>query len=178
MTSDKTTDRRDRPHRTRSASPRRHRDGPSRHDHHTREEREKPKSTRNRPLPFKARELTKYDFKDYEALFSLYLDVQKQILLDDISSDEAKGRWKSFIGHWNRGELAEGWYDPSVKAKAENSLKDGSQKTNLNARAVNDEESEEDEVGPAPPGQISRSTKLGAVVPNAEDLAYRDGKLE
>lgn len=27
---------------------------------------------------------------------------------------EVKGRWKSFVGKWNRGELAEGWYDPDM----------------------------------------------------------------
>lgn len=35
--------------------------------------------------------------------------------MDDI---EARGRWKSFIGKWNRGELAEGWYEPGTFERA------------------------------------------------------------
>lgn len=27
---------------------------------------------------------------------------------------EIRGRWKSFVGKWNNGELAEGWYQPEV----------------------------------------------------------------
>ena len=30
---------------------------------------------------------------------------------------EVRGRWKSFTGKWNRGELAEGWYDPEMFAR-------------------------------------------------------------
>ncbi|TKA67617.1 hypothetical protein B0A55_09264 [Friedmanniomyces simplex] len=36
-----------------------------------------------------------------------------------LSEEEVKGRWKSFLGKWNRGELAEGWYDPEMKGRAE-----------------------------------------------------------
>lgn len=35
--------------------------------------------------------------------------------MDDI---EARGRWKSFIGKWNRRELAEGWYEPGTFERA------------------------------------------------------------
>lgn len=35
--------------------------------------------------------------------------------MDDI---EARGRWKSFFGKWNRGELAEGWYEPGTFERA------------------------------------------------------------
>jgi len=33
-------------------------------------------------------------------MFALYLDIQKQILLEDLDEREAKGRWKSFVGKW------------------------------------------------------------------------------
>lgn len=33
-------------------------------------------------------------------LFALYLDVQKQIILEDLEEKELKGRWKSFVGKW------------------------------------------------------------------------------
>ncbi|KKF96900.1 hypothetical protein CFO_g732 [Ceratocystis platani] len=63
-------------------------------------------------LPFEARPLHKRDFKAFLPLFAYYLDLQKQKDLSDMDEREAKGRWKSFLGKWNRGELAEGWYDP------------------------------------------------------------------
>lgn len=31
-----------------------------------------------------------------------------------MDTHEQKGRWKSFVNKWNRGELAEGWYDPEM----------------------------------------------------------------
>lgn len=33
-------------------------------------------------------------------MFELYLDIQKQKVLDELSDDEVKGRWKSFVGKW------------------------------------------------------------------------------
>jgi hypothetical protein len=32
-------------------------------------------------------------------MFTLYLDIQKNILIEDLA-EEVKGRWKSFIGKW------------------------------------------------------------------------------
>jgi len=51
-------------------------------------------------LPLGARPLSKHDLKDYIALFGLYLDLQKQLDIDELSEVEVKGRWKSFIGKW------------------------------------------------------------------------------
>ncbi|KAI9655422.1 MAG: hypothetical protein M1829_000658 [Trizodia sp. TS-e1964] len=51
-------------------------------------------------------------------MFALYLDIQKQLILEELDPDEVRGRWKSFVGRWNRGDLAEGWYDPSTRLKA------------------------------------------------------------
>jgi hypothetical protein len=34
----------------------------------------------------------------YRPMFALYLDIQKNILVEDLA-EEAKGRWKSFIGN-------------------------------------------------------------------------------
>ncbi|TQB70673.1 hypothetical protein MPDQ_008209 [Monascus purpureus] len=58
-------------------------------------------------------------------MFAMYLDIQKEILLEDLSPEEVKGRWKSFVRKWNRGELAEGWYDPETLRKARKSAKEG-----------------------------------------------------
>jgi hypothetical protein len=70
-------------------------------------------------LPYNRRPIDKRDFKHYEALFANYLDVQKQLNIDELPGDEVKGRFKSFLGKWNRRELSEGWYDPAVQKRAE-----------------------------------------------------------
>lgn len=36
----------------------------------------------------------------FKPMFALYLDIQKQKILEDLDEVEAKGRWKSFIGKW------------------------------------------------------------------------------
>ncbi|KAK8157166.1 hypothetical protein IWX90DRAFT_441836 [Phyllosticta citrichinensis] len=69
-------------------------------------------------LPLNARKLSKHDYAAYRPMFALYLDIQKQKILEDMDETEIKGRWKSFVGKWNRGELAEGWYDPNTLQKA------------------------------------------------------------
>ena len=33
-------------------------------------------------------------------MFELYLDIQKQKVLDELAEGEVKGRWKSFVGKW------------------------------------------------------------------------------
>lgn len=33
-------------------------------------------------------------------MFGLYLDIQKKLVLEELSEDEVKGRWKSFVGKW------------------------------------------------------------------------------
>lgn len=33
-------------------------------------------------------------------MFELYLDIQKQKVLEELSDDEVLGRWKSFVGKW------------------------------------------------------------------------------
>jgi hypothetical protein len=48
----------------------------------------------------------------------MYLDIQKGLALEKLSNGEIKGRWKRFVSRWNRGELAEGWYDPSTLEKS------------------------------------------------------------
>ncbi|KAM5465393.1 hypothetical protein MferCBS49748_005011 [Microsporum ferrugineum] len=69
-------------------------------------------------LPFGATALSKRDLPGYKAMFGTYLDIQKGIYIDELDERELRGRWKSFIGKWNRGELAEGWYDPATFKKA------------------------------------------------------------
>ena len=47
-----------------------------------------------------ARELSKRDLPTHEPMFAMYLDIQKGIILEDLSEEEVKGRWKSFVGKW------------------------------------------------------------------------------
>lgn len=51
-------------------------------------------------LPYKAKPLSKRQYEEYKPLFQSYLNIQKNIQLDDIDEREAKGRWKSFISRW------------------------------------------------------------------------------
>ncbi|KAK2880108.1 hypothetical protein FQN49_000555 [Arthroderma sp. PD_2] len=69
-------------------------------------------------LPLGAMPLSKRDLPRYKTMFGTYLDIQKDIDIDELDERELKGRWKSFMGKWNRGELAEGWYDPATLKKA------------------------------------------------------------
>jgi hypothetical protein len=51
-------------------------------------------------LPYKAKTLSKRHYDEYKPLFQSYLDIQKNIQLDELDEREAKGRWKSFVGRW------------------------------------------------------------------------------
>ncbi|KAF7116001.1 hypothetical protein CNMCM5793_003834 [Aspergillus hiratsukae] len=122
---------RDHDSRSRSRSPdrsdrqKRHHHHRSRHGHHRHRDHSHDRDRHSQPapsvpvvLPFQARELSKRDLTHYEPMFAMYLDIQKGLIMEDLSEEEIKGRWKSFIRKWNRGELAEGWYDPSTLEKA------------------------------------------------------------
>ncbi|KAL1837058.1 hypothetical protein VTJ49DRAFT_4327 [Mycothermus thermophilus] len=70
-------------------------------------------------LPFNAHPLShRHDLSRYRPLFARYLDLHKRLDMDALDDTEVRGRWKSFVGKWNRGELAEGWYDPVVLEEA------------------------------------------------------------
>ncbi|KAE8138063.1 hypothetical protein BDV38DRAFT_77909 [Aspergillus pseudotamarii] len=194
--------------RTRSRSPDKHRrhhrerDRSHRHHHrshnHDRHERRPEPSTKPIVLPFQARELSKRDLATYEPMFAMYLDIQKGILLEDLSEDEVKGRWKSFINKWNRGELAEGWYDPSTLEKARHSAHDEpimsasgrhrqspdygrGEDERVDREDEDDPDEEEDDYGPVLPkyGQLDRyeggraGQSSGPTIPTMQDLELR-----
>lgn len=79
----------------RSRSPHSHR-----HHHHHHASSKRP----NRPtpvyLPFQASTLSKHAFELYKPMFALYLDIQKQLILEELPEEEVRGRWKSFLGKW------------------------------------------------------------------------------
>jgi hypothetical protein len=60
----------------------------------------------------------------FRSLFAHYLDLQKSLDICSLDETEVRGRWKSFMGKWNRVELAEGWYDPDVFHRAAEDYQD------------------------------------------------------
>ncbi|KAI3394409.1 hypothetical protein diail_2821 [Diaporthe ilicicola] len=89
------------------------------HGHHHRKKQTAAAAaaTRETPaeLPFDARPLSyRHDLDAFTPLFAYYLDVQKSLDFYELDPQQARGRWKSFANKWNRGELAEGWYDPEM----------------------------------------------------------------
>lgn len=84
-------------HPRRSRSPRRDDD---RHRHKRRRTRSRSPPPKPVALPYKAKPLSKRHYEEYRPLFQSYLDIQKQIQLEDLDEREAKGRWKSFTNRW------------------------------------------------------------------------------
>lgn len=142
-------------------------------------------------LPYQARELSKRDLEAYEPMFAMYLDIQKGILIEDLKSDEVKGRWKSFTGKWNRGELAEGWYDPATLKRAQENANqaqpyscggraspeysydrpaDG--KTAKESPTEEEEDGDDDEYGPTlpHPGFMRGAARSGPTIPTMQNL--------
>ena len=133
--------------------PRHHHRQHHRSHHHHRERTKARHPPQGAPiiLPYNNAPLSKQALPQCRSLFALYLDVQKQRLIEDVPEDEVRGRWKSFVGKWygfpllpeqrhvrltpradilqlvltktcharNRGELSDGWYDPSTWQRAE-----------------------------------------------------------
>ncbi|KAL6718960.1 hypothetical protein ACLMJK_003195 [Lecanora helva] len=117
-------------------------------------------------------------------MFGLYLDIQKHKTLEELPEPELRGRWKSFVNKWNRGELAEGWYDPATLQKAQASAaQDGDLDEPPRRRAsptyspLASDDSSDEELGPSLPNQKAptseRRKKVGPGVPSLQDLELR-----
>lgn len=136
--------------------------------------------------------MSKNDLPAFEPLLAEFLFIQKQKDLYEMDEREVKGRWKSFLGKWNRGELAEGWYDPEtyqrVKARAEEmGLMRGSGDEVVEGRHgdVSEDETrqerdeqqhqddDDDDYGPVLPGS-GAGRYAGPGIPSRQDLAMRD----
>ena len=188
-------------------------------------------------LPLRASPIRKNDFATYKPMFALYLDIQKQLVLEDLSDTEIRGRWKSFVGKWcvflshttnfftldiayrssrilssssisgmflrkwtlltsvrNRGELAEGWYDPATLRKATDAASQlgssyhdskRSKVSNIRNSQPNKspmaKSSDEDAPGPSlpekhdPHRQSLKSSHAGPTIPDLQDLELRKG---
>ncbi|KAL7272948.1 hypothetical protein RUND412_004220 [Rhizina undulata] len=151
-------------------------------------------------LPFNAQPISKHDFNAYREIFADYLDIQKGLVLDELEKPEAKGRFKRFVTHYNRGDLARGWYERVCKGLSSGSgsglrsrnTEDCGTKENENnhpkkrqrteergdARDLErkveeedeDESSEDEMVGPFLPGDEPNRRKAGPAIPTLEDL--------
>ncbi|KAJ5888092.1 hypothetical protein N7495_008133 [Penicillium taxi] len=121
-------------------------------------------------------------------MFAMYLDIQKGKYIDELPEEEVKGRWKSFIRKWNRGELAEGWYDPTTLEKARKNVdyqpgekyhgRDSPEYGNEQSeprevQAPTDEDDEDDEYGPTLPQGSARIVHSGPTIPNMQDLELK-----
>lgn len=160
------------------------------HEPRRRRERDAPAAA-PATLPFEARPLTKGDLYKFEPLLGHYLDLQKQKCMDDMDDREVKGRWKSFMGKWNRGELAEGWYDPEMFQRILESLPADEPEIAGYAEPERRErrhspaeeqphgeatpaDSDDSDYGPALPSSSRGSRRIGAGIPSRDDLALRD----
>ena len=84
----------------RPRSDRHHRRHDRHRDRHEHRSKEKEASARPVILPLGARELSRRDLETYEPMFAMYLDIQKGKFIEDLSEEELKGRWKSFVQKW------------------------------------------------------------------------------
>ncbi|KZM27041.1 hypothetical protein ST47_g1784 [Ascochyta rabiei] len=192
---------RDRKHKVRrSRSPRRDDDRHSPEKHrsersgrHERSERSHRSRSPAKPvkLPYQARPLSKHDLEAYKPLFQSYLDIQKHIQLDELNEREARGRWKSFVSRWNRGDLARSWYDPSMLQTAQQTVQayrassqsprpveraspEYEQRAPVKDSGDNDGSDDDDDFGPAPPTHIARASGHGPTIPRFDDLTHRN----
>lgn len=133
-------------------------------------------------LPFGARQLSKGDLPRFEAFFAHYLSLQKQKEIEHMDDREVKGRWKSFMGKWNRGELAEGWYDPEMYQRISSASNNDapaqvrrhiSPKPTTQREDISEDEDSDEDYGPVLPGGRS-GRRAGASIPSIQDLAVRD----
>ena len=171
----------------------------SSHGHH----KQRPSSTRASgtaptELPYSARPLSKADYDAFLPLLARYLDIQKGKDIHELDEREVRGRWKSFVGKWNEGSLANGWYDPEYfqevcqtetpyiaapvvkqdKASASPAPKQRPLSpgpgpgARLDGSGGEDEEEDDDDYGPRMPDKRGGITtgRPGPGIPNLQDL--------
>ncbi|KAL0934317.1 RNA helicase-like protein [Colletotrichum truncatum] len=142
-------------------------------------------------LPYDARTLSKNDLDVFRPLLAYYLDLQKQKDMRDMDEREVRGRWKSFMGKWNRGELSSGWYDPEMfmtakdRAAEEGPRRPDAEETNRKASGEKDEDENDDDddeddedLGPRLPSAAREGgQRSGPGMPSMADLSLRRENL-
>ncbi|KXH43652.1 hypothetical protein CSIM01_11979 [Colletotrichum simmondsii] len=182
---------------------RRHRDGPRDTAGGSTASKEKKAAAAAVSLPYEARQLGKSEMEVFRPLLAYYLDLQKQKDIREMDEREVRGRWKSFVGKWNRGELSQGWYDPEMFVSAkERALEvgidsrgsDRREREEVVARSEerdydrdrtddeddgdrNDEDADDDDdddLGPRlPPTSRGTGQRSGPGIPNMADLSLQ-----
>ncbi|TEA20294.1 Uncharacterized protein C8034_v000189 [Colletotrichum sidae] len=178
----------------------RHRHAAHRHHRHHHRHRDSPRESERKSstskdvtpaatdLPHDARQLSKNDLDVFRPLLAYYLDLQKQKDIRDMDDREVRGRWKSFVGKWNRGDLSRGWYDPEMFMKAkerapedwtpEESTREETGDDRRLIKDETDEEDDDDDLGPRlPPTNRNGGYRAGPSVPNMEELSLRRENL-
>ncbi|KAK8031024.1 hypothetical protein PG990_000758 [Apiospora arundinis] len=201
------------PQATSDSGRRRRHHGHHHHHHHHRSShsshhKERSSSTRTArvipaELPYSSRPLSKADYDTFLPLLGRYLDIQKGKDIHDMEEREVRGRWKSFVGKWNEGSLANGWYDPEYfqeviqteapyvaapPAKQEQEPLATSLDTKQRSISPapepetrsNGSEDEDDDYGPSMPDKTRRTTtgRAGPGIPNLQDLDLRREQAE
>ena len=160
-----------------------------RHHHRRPHDDDKPPRDRDRTkaaaiattLPSNARHLSRGDLAAFEPLFAHYLDLQKGLDLATLDDAEAKGRWKSFVGKWNRGELAAGWYEPETFERVRGEYVPAPRAAapvpapaELEPAVEDDGGDDDDDYGPAlPSARGGGGGSSGPGIPTLEDLSLR-----
>lgn len=156
--------------------------GKHRSSHKHREHGHGSRTAEIQELPFHARHLSKADLDAFGPLFAEYLSLQKQKDVGEMDDREIRGRWKSFLGKWNRGQLAEGWYDPEVfdrisAADASRPRDEGPVATKDTHQEMPDQDradggsDSDDDYGPTLPS--SDRSRSGPGIPTLQDLSLR-----
>ncbi|KAI8174420.1 grisea protein [Colletotrichum sp. SAR 10_76] len=140
-------------------------------------------------LPYDARALSKNDLDVFRPLLAYYLDLQKQKDMRVMDEREVRGRWKSFMGKWNRGELSSGWYDPEMfmaaKERAPEDAPLGRTEEDVDRDGEEEEErdgvdddDDDDDLGPMlPPTAREGGQRSGPGIPSLADLSLRRENL-
>ncbi|KAK8065948.1 grisea protein [Apiospora hydei] len=157
-------------------------------------------------LPYSSRPLSKADYDTFLPLLARYLDIQKGKDIHELDEREVRGRWKSFVGKWNEGSLANGWYDPEYFQEVRQTetpyvaVRSGKQDPEAaaasrdirqqslspepgpgprsNGSENEDEDEDDDDYGPRMPDKTRRTTTTGRAGPGIPNLQDLDLRRE
>lgn len=126
----------------------------------------------------------------FRPLLAYYIDLQKEKDIRDMDEREVRGRWKSFVGKWNRGELSSGWYDPEMFMSAkemwfedvprgfvdddDEGVRRGGSGQDEEEGGRSDDDDDDEDLGPRlPPTARESGQRSGPGIPSLADLSLR-----